>query len=60
MRRRAEQAWRLRWGAIFACAPAKVVASSLLNMLDSHGGDGKTPLSHVVDSDHRYAGLTTG
>ena len=58
MRRRTEQAWRLRWGAIFACAAAKAVASSLLNMLDSHGGDGKTPLSHEVDSDHRYAGLT--
>ena len=41
---RAEQAWRLRWGAMFACAAAKAVASSLLNLLDSHGGDGRTPL----------------
>ena len=57
MRRRAEQAWRLRWGAMFACAAAKAVASSLLNLLDSHGGDGRTPLPHEVDSDHRYAGL---
>ena len=55
MRRRAEQGRRLRWAAIFACAAAKAVASSLLNMLDSHGGDGKTLLSHEVDSDHRFA-----
>ena len=39
MRRRAEQAWRLRWGAMFACAAAKAVASSLLDLLDSHGGE---------------------
>ena len=58
MRRRAEQAWRLRWGAMWACTTAKSVASSLLGMLDCHGGDGKTPLTHEVDSDHRHAGLT--
>ena len=46
----AEQAWRLRWGAMFACTAAKAVASSLLNLLDSH-------VPHEVDSDHRYAGL---
>ena len=57
LRRRAEQAWRLRWGAMFACAAAKAVASSLLNLLDSHGGDGRTPMPHEADSDHRYARL---
>ena len=59
MSRRAEKAWRLRWGATFVCV-AKAVASSLLNMLDSHGGDGKSPLSHEVDSDHWYVGFTLG
>ena len=43
MRRRAEQAWRMRWRAMFACAAARAVASSLLEMLHSHGGDGRTP-----------------
>ena len=34
---RAEQAWRMRWGAMFACDVARAVASSLLDMLQSHG-----------------------
>ena len=42
MRRRAEQAWRLRWGAMLACAAAKAVASSFTHEW----------------SDHRYAGLS--
>ena len=29
MRRRAEQAWRLRWGSILACAVARTVASTM-------------------------------
>ena len=57
-RRRAEQAWRLRWGAMWACAVAKAVASSLLYVFDSHGGDGKAPATHEVISDHRHAGLS--
>ena len=48
LRRRAEQAWRLRWGAMLGCAAAKAVASSLLNLLDSHGGDGRTPPTRWV------------
>ena len=31
MRRPAEQAWRLRWGAMLGCAAARAVASSLLD-----------------------------
>ena len=58
MRRRAEQAWRLRWRAMLACAAAKAVASSLLDLLDSHGGDGKAPATHEVETDHRYACLS--
>ena len=57
MRRRAEQAWRMRWGGLLARAAAKSVASSLLDLLHSHGADGKAPLSHEVEGDHRYAGL---
>ena len=56
-RRRAEQAWRLRWGDMWTRAVAKAVASSLLDLRDSHGGDGKTPTTHEVVSDHRHAGL---
>ena len=37
MWRRAEQAWRMRWGAMFACTAARAVASSLLEILHSHG-----------------------
>ena len=55
---KAEQPWSLRWGAMLACTSAKAVASSLLDLLDCHGGDGKMPLTHEVDSDHRHAGLT--
>ena len=54
---RAEQAWRLRWGGMLACAAAKAVASSLFDLLHHHRGDGKAPLTHEVDGDPRYAGL---
>ena len=43
---------------MWACAVAKAVESSLLDLLDSHGGDGKTPATHEVISDHRHAGLS--
>ena len=57
MRLRAEQAWRLRWGAMFACAAARAVASSLLDLPHSHGCDGQTLSAHEVVGDHRYSGL---
>ena len=57
MRKRAEQAWRMRWGGMLACAVARAVASSLLDLHLSHGGDGRTPAAHEVD---RYAGLAPG
>ena len=57
MRLRAEQAWRMRWGVMFACAAARAVASSLLDLVHSHGADGATPAAHEVEGDHRYAGL---
>ena len=38
MRRRAEQAWRMRWGGLLACAAGKAVASSLLDLLQAITG----------------------
>ena len=31
LQKRAEQAWRMRWGAILSCAAAKAVATCLLD-----------------------------
>ena len=42
---------------MLACVAAKAVASSLLDLLDSHGGDGKTPATHE-ETDHHYADLS--
>ena len=57
MQRRVEQAWRLRWGSMLACASARAVASSLLELRRPHGADGEGPPSHEVDAEFRYAGL---
>ena len=40
MRRRAEQAWRMRWGGMLACAAARAFAASLLEQRSNVGGDG--------------------
>ena len=37
MRRRVEQAWRLRWGSILACAAARAVASTMLELPGARG-----------------------
>ena len=60
MRKRAEQAWRMRWSGMLACTAARAVVSSLLDLQHCHGGDGTTPHAHEVDGDHRYAGLAPG
>ena len=57
MRRRAEQAWRLRWGSILACAAARAVASTMLELPGSRGSDGDTPPPHEVEREWRFAGL---
>ena len=57
MQRRVEQAWRLRWGSMLACASARAVASSLLELRRPHGADGEGPPAHEVDAEFRYAGL---
>ena len=49
LRRRVEQVWRMRWGAILACATARAVATSLLNLCTAHGADGDTPPAHEVE-----------
>ena len=57
-RRRVEQAWRLRWGSLLACASAKAFAASLLD-LRSGGVDGDVPPAHEVVNEFRHAGLTS-
>ena len=57
LRRRVEQAWRLRWGAMLSCAAARVFASSLLERLTAMGSDGATPLSHEVEGNFRHSGV---
>ena len=47
LQKRAEQAWRMRWGAIFSCATAKTVATCLLGLRCAHGSDGDTTLFSV-------------
>ena len=56
MRRRVEQAWRLRWGALLACAFARAFAASLLD-LRTCGADGAIPHAHEVVHDFRFSGL---
>ena len=56
-RRRVEQAWRMRWSCMLACAAARAFAASLLEQRVSIGCDGNAPVSHEVVADHRYARL---
>ena len=55
MRRRKEQAWRLRWFSILSCAAARAFAASLLELRG--GVDGHTPPDQEVERDHHHAGL---
>ena len=57
MRRRIEQAWRLRWTSLLTCTVARAFATSLLEFRTAHGADGATPPAHEVVADFRYAGL---
>ena len=57
MRKRVEQAWRLRWLLLLRCAAARVFAASLLELRSSVGADGPTPLSHEVEGDFGVQGL---
>ena len=55
--RRVEQAWRIRWSCMLACAAARAFAASLIEQRVSIGCDGNAPVRHEVVADHRYAGL---
>ena len=57
LRRRAEQAWRIRWGSMVSCVVARAVASSLLGLPRALGADGDTPLLHDVERDLHAAGF---
>ena len=47
-RRRVEQAWRIWWSCMLACAAARALAASLLEQRVSVGCDGNAPVSHEI------------
>ena len=57
LRRRAEQAWRMRWQAMLSCVAAKAFAASLLELHGVLGADGVTPPTHEVVNTFLFAGL---
>ena len=58
LRRRTEQAWRLRWQALLSCTAAKAFAASLLELRGGQGADGDVPWAHEVENTFKYAGLS--
>ena len=54
LRRRAEQAWRMRWSSISACSAARAVAESWLELPRVSGADGDTPLKYDVERDFQH------
>ena len=57
LRRRAEQAWRMRWASLIAVQVARAVAESWLELPRASGADGDTPLTHDVEVDFQHVGL---
>ena len=57
LKKRAEQAWRMRWCCLLACAAACAFAASLLQRRGPGGADGETPSVHHVVNDWRFASL---
>ena len=57
LKKRAEQAWRMRWCCLLACAAARAFAASLLERRGPGGADGETPSVHHVVNDWRFASL---
>ena len=57
LRRRAEQAWRMRWGGMLACAATLAFAASLLEQRSNVGGDANPALISDVLSEFRHTGL---
>ena len=60
MRRRVEQAWRMRWCSLgMRCSPrARHVALGIEGL--KGGADGVELPSHEVEGDHRHSGLSDG
>ena len=58
LKRRAEQAWRMRWGAILSCAAARAFAASLLELKHGGGVDGDVLSTHDVVNDFHHTGLS--
>ena len=56
MRKRVEQAWRMRWCSLLGWA----LATSLLELRGSGSADGAVPPSHEVEGDHWHSGLSAG
>ena len=52
LQKRAEQAWRMRWGGILSCAAAKAVATCLPGFEVRSWGR-----TWEVEADHRHVGL---
>ena len=57
LRKRLEQAWRMRWAATLACSAARAFAASILDLRVGGGADGDVPRSHDVANDFRHVCL---
>ena len=57
VQRRMEQAWKLRWTSILACAEARSFAGSLLGLRGGQLVDGEVHKSCEVDCDFHHARL---
>ena len=57
LRKRVEQAWRMRWAATLACSAARAFAASILDLRVGGGADGDVPRSHDVANDFRHVCL---
>ena len=58
LRKSAEQAWRMRWGALLGCAAARAFAASWLELKHGGGADEDVPGTNEVVNDCRHDGLT--
>ena len=57
LRRRVEQAWRLKWGALLACGSARAFAASFVDLRPC-SADGAIPHAHEVWHDFRCSGFS--
>ena len=57
LRKRVEQAWRLRWWSILSCTAARALAASLVDSWGGVGADGGLPAAHEVEAEQAFAGL---